>query len=361
MDPSDLTVRRIADFLDGAIPSACDESRDSGRLQCGDPDRPVKMVWPAYRVTREILRQAERSGVDFMVISRPLPDRWKITENMYSPWPDLLRLLLHTGIAVYAAGSGLNAHPRGLSALLVERLGLSEPHPVLPKPQSGHVKIVTFVPKEYADNVRLAMAQAGAGRIGEYDLCSFHSSGEGSFRGSEQSNPTIGERGKLEFVPEERLEMLCPIPRLADVISALWNAHPYEEPAYDIYELREFRDPRQCLWIGTFEEPLSIEDLVRRAVDAFPELSVPEPIGLLQGRNLRRIACTAGDGSGVISCLVDIEADALICRGIGEEASWKLEECGIPGLSLGRGVLETLFVTAIREILAPLRGEVGVL
>ncbi|HQO33741.1 MAG TPA: Nif3-like dinuclear metal center hexameric protein [bacterium] len=361
MDSGDFTVRRMADFLNAAIPSPYDESRESGRLQCGDPDRPVKLVWPVYRVTREILRQAERSNVDFMVISRPLPDRWKIAENVYSPWPDLLRLLLHTGIAIYAAGSGLNAHPRGPSALLAERLGLSEPRAGLPRPQSGQVKIVTFVPREYADSVRLAMSQAGAGRIGEYDLCSYRSSGEGSFFGSEQTNPTIGEPGQMEFVPEERLEMICPIHCLADVITALWNAHPYEEPAYDIYPLHDFRDPRQCLWIGTAEEPLSVEDLVRRAGDAFPESSVPEPIGLLQGRNLCRIACTAGDGSAVIPYLIESEADALICRGIGEEAAWELAECGIPGLSLSRGVLEPLFATAIREILEPLRGEVGVL
>jgi hypothetical protein len=98
-------------------------------------------------------------------------------------------------------------------------------------------KLVVFVPHEALDRVRDAVFAAGAGRIGDYERCSWYTDGTGTFLGGETTDPAVGERGVEERVPEARLETVFPSDRHDEVIAALRAAHPYEEPAYDVYEL----------------------------------------------------------------------------------------------------------------------------
>jgi hypothetical protein len=98
-------------------------------------------------------------------------------------------------------------------------------------------KLVVFVPREALDPVRDAVFAAGAGRIGDYERCSWYTEGTGTFLGGEGTAPTIGESGREERVPELRLETILPAERLEEVVAALRSAHPYEEPAYDVYPL----------------------------------------------------------------------------------------------------------------------------
>jgi hypothetical protein len=100
-------------------------------------------------------------------------------------------------------------------------------------------KIVVFVPEDALEAVRDALFEAGAGRIGNYRRCSWYTAGTGTFFGGEGTDPSIGERGREERVPELRLETVFPAERQGEVVAALKTAHPYEEPAYDVYELAE--------------------------------------------------------------------------------------------------------------------------
>jgi hypothetical protein len=98
-------------------------------------------------------------------------------------------------------------------------------------------KLVVFVPAEALDPVREALFEAGAGRIGDYERCSWYTEGTGTFLGGEGAEPSIGERGREERVPELRLETVYPTERHGEVLAAMRRAHPYEEPAFDVYEL----------------------------------------------------------------------------------------------------------------------------
>jgi hypothetical protein len=98
-------------------------------------------------------------------------------------------------------------------------------------------KLVVFVPPEALDAVRDALFAAGAGRIGDYERCSWYAAGTGTFLGGEATSPAVGERGQEERVPELRLETVYPLEREAEVVGALRAAHPYEEPAFDLYPL----------------------------------------------------------------------------------------------------------------------------
>ncbi|WP_024510801.1 YqfO family protein [Bradyrhizobium sp. ARR65] len=103
-------------------------------------------------------------------------------------------------------------------------------------------KIVVFVPASHGEQVRDAMAQAGAGQIGNYSHCSFTTRGVGRFKPNAGANPSIGEVGKLEEVDEERIETVCTEERLREVLQAIRRAHPYEEPAIDVYPLEVISD-----------------------------------------------------------------------------------------------------------------------
>ena len=102
---------------------------------------------------------------------------------------------------------------------------------------SQNVKFVVFVPISHADAVRQVLGEVGAGKIGNYDFCSFSSRGTGRFRGNEKTNPAIGEAKKYEAVEEERIEAIMPREILKEVIEKVKAAHPYEEVAFDIYPI----------------------------------------------------------------------------------------------------------------------------
>ena len=103
----------------------------------------------------------------------------------------------------------------------------------------SNLKLVWFVPAGALDATREAVFAAGAGRIGDYERCSWYTAGTGTFLGGEGTAPTIGESGREEHVPELRIETVVPADLLEDVVAALRRAHPYEEPAYDVYALIE--------------------------------------------------------------------------------------------------------------------------
>jgi hypothetical protein len=98
-------------------------------------------------------------------------------------------------------------------------------------------KLVVFVPREALDAVREALFAAGAGRIGDYEHCSWYTEGTGTFLGGEGTSPSVGQAGREERLAELRLETVFPAERQADVLAALRRVHPYEEPAFDVYEL----------------------------------------------------------------------------------------------------------------------------
>ncbi len=108
----------------------------------------------------------------------------------------------------------------------------------MPRPDNpDRVKLVWFVPEEALDATRNAVFEAGAGRIGEYERCSWYTAGTGTFHGGDETSPAVGERGREERVPELRVETVVPADRVENAVAALCAAHPYEEPAYDVYPL----------------------------------------------------------------------------------------------------------------------------
>ena len=142
-----------------------------------------------------------------------------------------------------------------LDIFVADRVGLTGHVPAALAP-TGERKLVVFTPDEALDAVRDALFAAGAGRIGVYERCSFYAPGTGTFFGGEESAPTVGEAGREERVGELRLEVLYPAELEAAVIAAVVSAHPYEEPAFDLYPLANVSTSRMCGRVGRFDGDL---------------------------------------------------------------------------------------------------------
>jgi putative NIF3 family GTP cyclohydrolase 1 type 2 len=230
---------RLADVitaLEAAYPPALAQGWDAVGLVCGDPDDEVRSVLVAVDPVRETVDEALESGVQLLLTHHPLLLRGVHGVGADTPKGALVHRLVRGGVALFTAHTNADAADPGVSDALAEALGLALEGPLEPAPSPPLDKIVTFVPVGPAITaVHEALAGAGAGEIGDYSHCSFATAGTGQFKPLAGRHPTVGEVGKLERVAETKLEMVLPRGRRAAVVAALRAAHPYEEPAFDVY------------------------------------------------------------------------------------------------------------------------------
>lgn len=181
------------------------------------------------------------------------------------------------GLSIYSPHTALDAAPNGLTDWLASGL-LGTAHgaghaggdsralrPATRREATQEVKIVTFVPHEQVDNLRSALASAGAGLVGQYELCSFSQHGIGTFRGKPGTRPAVGAAEQFEQVTEHRLEMVCSRAALPLALATLRQFHPYEEPAVDVYPLMP--KPQRGVGAGrriTLDHPCTLADLAQR-------------------------------------------------------------------------------------------------
>ena len=216
------------------------ESWDRTGLQVGDPAAAVSTVLVCLDVTHEVLDEAERIGAQLVLAHHPLLFRPLERLTPSTATGALALRAARAGIALLAAHTNFDVAEGGTSDPVARILGLQDVRPLVPArfgDPGQQLKLVTFVPAEHTDSALAAMSEAGAGVIGEYTSCSFRVSGVGTFRPSAQANPAVGENERLNTEHEERLEILLPRARAAQVIAALRAAHPYEEVAFDLYPL----------------------------------------------------------------------------------------------------------------------------
>ncbi|UCG15183.1 MAG: Nif3-like dinuclear metal center hexameric protein, partial [Phycisphaerales bacterium] len=201
------------------------------------------------------------------------------------------------GVAVYSPHTALDAAEGGTNDVLASLCNVKDPEPVeiADEPGEGECKVIVFVPAAEVDAVAEAMFAAGAGRIGEYDKCSFRVAGQGTFLGSDQTKPTIGQAGAFERVDEVRLESVAPAGRVWDVVRAIRATHSYEEPAFDIYPLHR-RPAKGIGRQGMLDPPVQLGALavnVKRSLQA----SCVQVVGDTHGM-VKRAICMAGAAGG---------------------------------------------------------------
>lgn len=207
-------------------------------LQLGDPATAVGRVGVCHEVTDPVLDAAIEAQVDLLVSYHPL--LFRPTNRLVAGRSAAGRAfrLVSAGVALGVVHTAYDVVEGGVADSLAAALGLEDVVPFGPNWGPASVKIVTFVPSDDVDGVAEAMGGAGGGTIGGYSGCSFRSSGTGTFVASVGTSPAVGHVGAASAEPEMRLEMIAPATRRDAVVAALVGAHPYEEPAYDVYEVQ---------------------------------------------------------------------------------------------------------------------------
>jgi putative NIF3 family GTP cyclohydrolase 1 type 2 len=181
----------------------------------------------ALDVTPEIVREAIATKADLIVTHHPLLFRPASSVSDADPVGALVLMLAEKRIALFSAHTNLDSAVGGVSFTLAGELGIDKPAFLVPL-KDTLMKVAVFVPEQHADVVATAMAEGGAGVLGEYRSCSFRTTGKGTFRSSEYSSPTIGKPLQLETVDEVRLEMIVPRSCVTAVVAAMKYARERE-------------------------------------------------------------------------------------------------------------------------------------
>ncbi|MFG0330918.1 MAG: Nif3-like dinuclear metal center hexameric protein [Phycisphaerales bacterium] len=231
--------------LERMAPPMYAEPWDNVGLLFGSRDMTIDCAMLTIDLTEAIAREAVESGAQLIVSYHPIMFHpvQRITDD--DPQGRMLLLIANHGLAVYSPHTALDAAPNGVTDWLADAIGTGYRRALTPYEgldRHRAFKVVTFVPAEHVERVRDALATAGAGRIGEYEQCSFQIDGTGTFRGREGTKPAIGQPDRLERVNEVRLEMVCPRATLHVLVQTLREFHPYEEPAFDLYPLQPAPD-----------------------------------------------------------------------------------------------------------------------
>ena len=297
------TVADLCVAMDSLAPVAHAADWDNVGLLVGRRDSEVSSVLLTIDLTAEVLAEAVSAGVDaIMAYHPPVFSPVKRIDDS-TETGRLLLGLIGAGISVYSPHTALDAAPGGMTDWLASTMGEGECSPLehaLVFRSDEANKIVTYVPAEHVDAVRAAMADAGAGIIGDYTHCSTAIENKGTFLGGASTTPTSGEAGKLEQVTEQRLMMVCSGDSLAGALAALRESHPYEEPPVHVIPLAS--QPVHDSGMGRLlelAEPRSTDELISRVKSS---LGVDQ-LRVADGGEASHVivACCPGAGGSMVS------------------------------------------------------------
>jgi dinuclear metal center YbgI/SA1388 family protein len=331
-----IRVTQIAEAVERIAPIALAEEWDNCGLQVGDPEAEANGVLVALTPLSEVFEEAEEKGADFMLFHHPLifdPLKTIVT----SSYPGgLLARAIRNGHAVYAAHTSYDAAPEGVSVALARALGLGGPLRVL-SPRGAFRKLVVFVPEENVDAVAKALAEVGAGVIGDYTECTFRTRGTGTFRSGDETNPYLGEKGRLEEVEEVRVETVVPAHTVDRAVEAVTAAHPYEEMALDVYPVDG--SPEGCGYgrVGALPDRLTAGELREHVSES---LGFPARLVAAPERRIETVAALGGSGGSFIPEAAASGAHAYVTGDVDYHDALLAESLGLTVIDAGHAATE---------------------
>lgn len=304
-----MKLKELCKYLDSEVPLSFQESYDNSGLQVGLPGGEISAALLTVDVTEEVIDEAIEKGCDIVVSHHPLifSNLKRITGRNVTE--RIIYRALRNNIAIYSSHTNLDAVNNGVSWKMAEKLRLTGIK-VLSPLQGRLLKLVTYIPEAYLDKVREAVFAAGAGVTGKYDQCGFTTHGTGSFRGNEESDPFVGEKGKLHFEKEVRFETVMYAHLKDHVIDAMIKVHPYEEVAYDVYTLTNSITGAGTGCIGYLENEMTEKDFLGYLSDVFGAggIRYSKP----SGRIIRKVALCGGAGITFLNEAISGKSDAFV-------------------------------------------------
>jgi dinuclear metal center YbgI/SA1388 family protein len=335
-------------ILDGFFPPSLAEDWDNVGLQVGHRSWPADAVMVALDPTLDVVREAAGRDCGLVVAHHPLLFRPLRSLDLDDPTSRIAGEALTSRVAVAACHTNADAARPGVTDALAEVLDLRVSDVLRPADADDRAKLVTFVPPDATAKVLDALALAGAGGIGEYSHCSFRVAGTGTFLPSSRATPAIGQRGELNEVQEDRVEVVLPRDRVDAAVGALIQSHPYEEVAYDVYPLLAGKG----LGPGRLAEPdqeLSGAGLADRCRD---RLGAPVRTAGNVDRRVRTVALCGGAGASLIPDAIRAGADAYVTGDLKHHQAQDAAAAGLILIDPGHHGTEWPFVEALARVLA---------
>ncbi len=301
------TVAQVAKIIEEFAPLSYQESYDNSGLLCGNPNSQVQNCLLSLDCTPQVVQEAIDKNCQMIVSHHPIlfSGLKSITGKNYVE--QALLLAIKNDIALYACHTNLDNVHNGVNHLISSKLALQNTR-ILHKKGNTLSKICVYVPNQNLAFVNEAMQKSGAGNIGNYDYCSYSSSGQGTFRANSQANPYVGGINQIHTEPETKLEVLCPNHKINAVVKSMLAAHPYEEVAYDIVPLANQWQLGSGM-IGELETPMPEQDFLNHVKTAMQtEIIKYTPVN----KTIKTVAVCGGSGSFLLSKAKAQKADAYI-------------------------------------------------
>ena len=308
-----MTVRlaEVIDVLDDAYPPRLAQSWDSVGLVCGDPDDVLGSATVTVDATAAVVDEVPKGGL--LLAHHPLLLRGVDTVAASTAKGALVHRLIRSGRSLFTAHTNADSASPGVSDALAHAVGLTVEAVLEPLSAPADLdKWVIYVPGEHAEAVQAAVFEAGAGHIGDYSHCSWSVSGIGQFLPHDGASPTVGTIGTVERVAEDRFEVVAPARARSDVLAAMRAAHPYEEPAFDIFALVPPPGDAGLGRIGTLAQPEPLRSFVSRVSAALPRTSWGVRAAGDPDMPVSRVAVCGGAGDSLLAAAAGADVQAYV-------------------------------------------------
>ena len=345
---SERSVAAALEELSTSIPWDQAADWDVSGLTLGDPSQLVRTAGVCHEVTGEVVAAVEREPVDLLVTYHPLLFRPVRTVRAGSGPEGLAFRLIRLGVALAVAHTAFDVCPGGTADSLAASLDLQETCGFGPLETAPQVKVVIFIPARYTEEVAEAMASAGAGRIGNYRGCSYRTEGIGAFLPQAGSAPVVGVAEEENRVAEVRLEMIAPAARQDAVVAALRKAHPYGEPAFDLYTVSA--NLPMVGRVGALPDPLSGPELVDRVADVL-DVEAVRCAGVREAK-MSKVAVLPGSGGSFLASAAASGADVVVTADVSHHQMAQADQLGIGVIDPGHAATEAPGVRRLLGLVA---------
>ncbi len=340
-----MKIKDIAAVIEKVVPLKLAQDWDNVGLLLGDPQNDVKRLLLTIDITKQVLAEAAKQKAELIIAYHPVI--WdglrKITAD--GPAGIVFELIRHN-IAVYSIHTALDSAVGGVNDGLAEIVGICDAKPIgdyVENPAGHNYKLVVYVPVDSVAKVSHAIFSAGAGWIGNYSNCSFQSFGTGTFLPLQGARPAIGSKGRLEKVGEIRFETIVPVDKLDAVVAAMKKAHPYEEPAFDVFKLHNSADKFGLGRIGRLTQPVFVKQIINR----IKRSTGAKAVGLIGNENrlVKTAAVCAGTCGKIINSVIAEKADLYVTGELKHHQALAAQEAGLTCICLSHTVSERFILT----------------
>jgi dinuclear metal center YbgI/SA1388 family protein len=304
-----MKIKEIITILEEMAPLAYAEDFDNVGLLLGNQDDEATGVLVCHDALENVIEEAIAKNCNLVVCFHPIlfTGIKKITGKNYVERSVVKAI--KNDIAIYAVHTALDNHKNGVNKIFCNALGLINTKILVPKPNFIQ-KLVTYTIPENVEQVRNALFNAGAGKIGNYDDCSFTSQGIGTYMGNENSNPEIGERFEFVEAQEIKIEVTFEKHLQNKILKALFKNHVYEEVAYEIYDLQNTHQNIGLGMVGELEKPLSEIEFLQLVKTKMQCGGIRH--SSLLGKSIKKVAVLGGSGSFAIKNAIQAGADVFL-------------------------------------------------